>query len=819
MEEQVCLSEEISRGKVRALAEGGLQLHSGGGVITQLVQNLPQQQDGLGILRIEPLGLLRLLFGVQELALIKETAGVFHSQVDVAGREVDGFVKQRRCFIEVSGRRRGRGKAVHDQAEEGLEFRGRLLFFSRAEMLARGSVVGKGVGGRVLFLDAGTESQTGCNKAGQKKTEQRARRHLSSRRSAEHFPSFHYRFRNPQRRFFSLLWSGSIIEYRFCRTERESTMKQSSLHLPAAIAYAILSLSGAIAVAQIDNTTPEWKKDQSRGQMEDAAAHAEVKTVKVPREVKVSVEMDKPRGVMAPWVMAVHSLVSDAHLSDPEVIPLLRAAGITTVRYPGGRIADTYHWSTYHPSNWQGLDHPNVGYAPANDLGSFVKFMEQVGTTIFTVNYGSNLAGTGPGEPAEAAAWVAYANGNPTETKPIGKDSAGNDWQTVGYWAGLRAATPLPVDDGKNFLRIGHAAPLGIRYWEVGNEVFENGYFGGEGLEEDLHAAYPKEAKENAKLRKKNASLSPEAYGKSFVQFAQAMKAVDPRIRVGVSLDKPVAGQINRDEWSQDPVTGKYQQNASVSVKEDFNKGIDWDKGVLSTACNEVDFVTLHWYPSDTTQDSGYKDLDSYKLLAGPQDTLRPILAGLVEQMQKACGQRTRSIQVAFTEVGVAPYVNVPESEEVVLGLFVADLYPQLVEYGVINADWAELHNGSFLDNRNKPGPQYFGMQMVHALMNFNDAVLTATSSSSMLSVHASKRADGSLGLMLINKDGKNATTAKVQVSGGGLAAKGMRFDYGKTNPPDGNSVTGKPIEGVGNSFSVAMPPFTATVVLIPKSQ
>lgn len=586
--------------------------------------------------------------------------------------------------------------------------------------------------------------------------------------------------------------------------------------------YAILflaALASQTALAQIDNSTPDWKKDQNRGQMEDASNQAAVKTVKVPREVKVSVEMAKARGVMAPWVMAVHSVVSDSHLGDPEVIPLLRAAGITTVRYPGGRIADTYHWSSYRPSNWQGLDHPNVGYAPTNDLGSFSRFMEQVGTTIFTVNYGSNLAGTGPGEPVEAAAWVAYANGNPADTKALGKDSAGNDWQTVGYWAELRATAPLPTDDGKNFLRIQHPAPFGIRYWEVGNEVFENGYFGGEGLEEDLHSPYPKEVKENAKQRRKNGGLSPEAYGKNFQQFAQAMKAVDPRVKLGVSLDKPVPGQINRDEWTQDPVTGKYQQNASVNVKEDFNKGIDWDKGVLGTACNDVDFVTLHWYPSDTTQDSGYKDLDTYKLLAAPQDTLRPILAGLVDQIQKNCGQRARSIQVAFTEVGVAPYVRVPEQDEVVLGLFAADLYPSLVEYGVINADWAELHNASFLDNRNKPGAAYFGMQMVHALMNFNDTVVTASSSSSMLSVHAAKRADGSIGLMLINKDGKNPTTAKVSINGAALAVKGVRFDYGKTNPPDGNSVAAKPMEGIGTTLSVPMPPFTATVIVIPKAQ
>ena len=153
------------------------------------------------------------------------------------------------------------------------------------------------------------------------------------------------------------------------------------------------------------------------------------------------------------------------------------------------------------------------------------------------------------------------------------------------------------------------------------------------------------------------------------------------------------------------------------------------------------------------------------------------------------------------------------------LGLFAADLYPSLVEYGVINADWAELHNGEFLDQHNKPGAAYFGMQMVHALMNFNDAVVNASSSSSMLSVHAAKRADGSMGIMLINKDAKNATSVRLSVNGGALAAKGVRFHYGKTNAPDGLTVHGKVMEGLGNSISVAMPPYTATVIVMPKGQ
>ena len=71
------------------------------------------------------------------------------------------------------------------------------------------------------------------------------------------------------------------------------------------------------------------------------------------------------------------------------MIQLLRAQEIDdTVRYAGKdesliRITGVQIGRRI----WQGLDHPNVGCARAgNDLGSFLKFMEQVGTTIFMVN-------------------------------------------------------------------------------------------------------------------------------------------------------------------------------------------------------------------------------------------------------------------------------------------------------------------------------------------------------------------------------------------------------------------------------------------------
>src|SRR6185503_1712374 len=149
-------------------------------------------------------------------------------------------------------------------------------------------------------------------------------------------------------------------------------------------------------------------------------------------------------------------------------------------------------------------------------------------------------AGTGPGLPQEAAAWVAYANGLPTDTHVIGVDPTGTDWKTTGYWAGLRAGTPITPDDGKNFLRIGRAAPVGIKYWEVGNEIYGNGFYHGSatsaGWEADMRFPYNGQ---DGRARRGNPALHPEVYGREFERFAAAMKAVDPAIHVGAVVHWP----------------------------------------------------------------------------------------------------------------------------------------------------------------------------------------------------------------------------------------------------------------------------------------
>jgi hypothetical protein len=101
------------------------------------------------------------------------------------------------------------------------------------------------------------------------------------------------------------------------------------------------------------------------------------------------------------------SLVTWWDFREPFVNPSLREAGIGLVRWPGGSESDTYHWE-----NGGSLCNPSAGYimpgATFDNLMSMVA--KPLGLDVaVTLNYGSNRACNGGGEPAEAAAWVAYA--------------------------------------------------------------------------------------------------------------------------------------------------------------------------------------------------------------------------------------------------------------------------------------------------------------------------------------------------------------------------------------------------------------------------
>src|SRR5262249_1097018 len=136
---------------------------------------------------------------------------------------------------------------------------------------------------------------------------------------------------------------------------------------------------------------------------------------------------------------------------------------LTLFRFPGGSSSDTWHFN--NPAIFSG-----AGTTPR-----FASLIQSVsGDGMVTLNYGT-------GSPQEAAAFLAYCNGQTNNQTVLGNgpqwsDASSSwvtkDWRTAGYWASLRAAAPLAQDDGLNFLRANHPAPFNFTYFEVGNEIY-----------------------------------------------------------------------------------------------------------------------------------------------------------------------------------------------------------------------------------------------------------------------------------------------------------------------------------------------------------
>jgi hypothetical protein len=496
---------------------------------------------------------------------------------------------------------------------------------------------------------------------------------------------------------------------------------------------------------------------------------------------RVTVDVTAPRAVVPPFGYGLHASVYDNSLHAVEVPALLKEAGIALLRWPGGGYADNYHWSTHRITPW--FNNPaQAGYlGPGSDFGGFVSLIERFGgAAMITVNYGSNLAGDGPGEPKEAAAWVAYANGDPASDVVIGVDSTGMDWGTVGSWASLRASGRLAVDDGKNFLRIAHPSPLGIRYWEVGNEVFGNGYYTrppeaegpdagapSVGYEQDLHVPY------DGTTRFGHPALSGSTYGAGVRAYVQAMKAVDPAIKIGAVLNTP---------------------------PNDYSWGPTWNMEVLQESGAVIDFVIVHLYTGRSPA----------SLLRAPPQRVPAMTTELRNLIGTYCGQNAANVELMMTEIG-PNYAAAPAQAQAV-GLFAADVYLSLLEAGFANIDWLELHNGSFLaEHTNVRGPAFSGIRMAHLLAAPGDTLVTASSDQSVIAAHAAVRADGTLGVMLINKQPTASTQVTVTINGAPLGPAGSRFDYAPEGAAANGSVAGPaPADGLGNELPVTIPPYTA---------
>jgi len=542
-------------------------------------------------------------------------------------------------------------------------------------------------------------------------------------------------------------------------------------------------------------------------------------------KAKVTVDTSQAKAVLYTTSIGIAADRWELNAYDPPTLQLLQDAGFTNLRFPGNNGIDAlYHWSTGTITNPY-TDDRAPAFPKEKHFPAVVPVIDKLGTAIVSVNYGTNLDGSGGGEPAEAAAWVAYANGTPSNTQAIGKDSKGNDWKTVGFWATLRASKPLATDDGYNLLRIDHPEPIGIMLWAIGNEPWNNGFYNqartagsdadttgkygqSPSPEADLHTGKVPTSKEWGR-HQSNPKVGPAAYGAAVVEFAKAMKAVDPRILVGAFVMPP-----------------PYANDAD-------QKGKNWNAQVLKAACASMDFSAATFWEGKGAEPTFLKNIDEEDLLMltrDPMDPTRHFPGGnslhydfaqlgndLVDKYKKFCPANHHP-QLAITSLGIAQWL--PADNPSATALFSADAVSTLLETGAYTVVWSPIHALSpiLLDNKNQPQPAYYGIKLIHQVALPGDTFVTANSQLDTLKVHAVKRRDGGLGLLLINDDLQRSAIATVSVNGFSYATKGTRYDYGKLTIDAGKTITEAPIDGLGPTFTVEVPRYTVTAIVIPKA-
>jgi alpha-L-arabinofuranosidase len=518
-------------------------------------------------------------------------------------------------------------------------------------------------------------------------------------------------------------------------------------------------------------------------------------------------------------LLGVNVASFDSDLNTTQTLQMVQAAGLNVFRI-GGSGADVAHFNV------------DGSYTAPGTIATMAEFMASAnGQGIVTVDYGS-------GSPQEAAALLAYLDAPVGNTTSIGMGEEWNtssstwqqvNWQNAGYWANIRASSPLAHDDGLNFLRIDHPAPFGIEYFEVGNEEYLLNY-GGTG-ETDHHGQGGDTGK----------SHDPATYVKFAKQFASYAAQIDPSTLIGVDVGQPTGP--SGDPYEYDNWTGDVLQQ---SAEQGFIPGFLSDHNYVQQPGSESDSTLL----LDTVSDPDPTDPDNpYDWTVRAQDYENLI--------QQDLGSAGANVELIATEFNSVEYNPGKQSTSLVNGLYVADSLGSLLESPYEGADIWDLRNYYDTTQNNSaslygwreggdygiigspggpspptsgayvPYPSYFGEQLASKIIQAGGNVVQAASNDPNLSVYAVLEPDGDLDLMVINKSSTSALTGQFQVAGFQPSTQAQVWQYGETqdNAQEASSNGQSALANFtatltlnGSDFSYSFPEYTMTVLDLGKA-
>ncbi len=317
----------------------------------------------------------------------------------------------------------------------------------------------------------------------------------------------------------------------------------------------------------------------------------------------------------------------------------------------------------------------------------------------------------------------------------------------------------------------------GFKYWEIGNECY--------GTWETDKQALP---------------YDPYTYATRAVQYIQAMKAVDPTIKIGVVA---VTGEdADSNGYTAHPATNTRTNTAHNG----------WTPVMLATmkALGVLpDYLIYHRYDGSPGSENDATLLQA--ALTWPNDA-----ASLRQMLTDYLGSSGASVQLLVTENNSVYAGPGKQSVSVVNGLYMADSIASVMQTEFNSLIWWDMYNGpgttytsgsSTVPINLSPSlygwrlygdygvengeagkldptshdryPTYYVMKLLSNFARQGDAVVATASNSTLLSAYAVHRQDDSLSLLVINKSPSETFNANISIKGYTPQANAKVYSYG----------------------------------------
>jgi len=464
--------------------------------------------------------------------------------------------------------------------------------------------------------------------------------------------------------------------------------------------------------------------------------------------VDVSVAPGQSLATVPGTAIGINGSTYDSNILDSAVPGLLKDAGVSLMRIPGGSESDQYDWKT----NTDVIS----GSKEAVDFDQFMSVIDKAG--------------------AQAMVTVDYGTGN-----------------TIGQQDGSKETGPQIAADWVRYANVTHH--YNVKYWEIGNEVYGNGTYGAN-WEADGHCDTSADGTPVTVGSEPGQTYDcgPAAYAANVQQYINAMKAVDPGISVGVVLT--ASGAPNN--WPDGATNAESPES--------------WNQTVLSALGKQVGFADVHWYPQNPSNVTPPGPTDAGLLADTQQipasvtalrsefseyagDANIPIMITETNSVSSNPGKQTLSVvnalyleqdYLTWLENGVA---NV-DWWQLHNGIVTSGDNGSTLAGSATYGDYGVLSNGSCGTDSagaqvcepaaDTPFPAYYGLQLLSKFIQPGDVLVSATSSQSLVQTYAVRAPGGKLRVMVVNDDPSNSYGVTLSVPG--YHATGPVLFYGENS-------------------------------------